>query len=71
MTTYTDKGKFDNNLGNSQGPKPLIGQYSGFDHMVFWVGNAKQAAHFYCTRCISPLNSFIVSWIQQSWIQIS
>ena len=27
-----------------------IGNYEGFDHVVFWVGNAKQAASFYCTR---------------------
>lgn len=40
MTTYTDKG-----------PKPDIGKYAGFDHVTFWVGNAKQAAHYYCTRC--------------------
>jgi len=26
------------------------GRYHGFDHIVFWVGNAKQAASFYCTR---------------------
>lgn len=26
------------------------GKYLGFDHIVFWVGNAKQAASFYCTR---------------------
>ncbi|KAG0303555.1 hypothetical protein BGZ98_006533 [Dissophora globulifera] len=27
-----------------------IGNYEGFDHVVFWVGNAKQAAAFYTTR---------------------
>lgn len=27
-----------------------IGNYTGFDHVVFWVGNAKQAASFYTTR---------------------
>ncbi|KAG0328569.1 hypothetical protein BGZ99_005048 [Dissophora globulifera] len=27
-----------------------IGNYEGFDHVVFWVGNAKQAASFYTTR---------------------
>ncbi len=26
------------------------GRYLGFDHVVFWVGNAKQAASFYVTR---------------------
>ncbi|KAF9896069.1 hypothetical protein BX616_008197, partial [Lobosporangium transversale] len=26
------------------------GNYDGFDHIVFWVGNAKQAASFYTTR---------------------
>ncbi|XP_029037094.1 4-hydroxyphenylpyruvate dioxygenase [Osmia bicornis bicornis] len=39
MTTYTDKG-----------PKPLGGKFLCFDHIKFWVGNAKQAASFYCTR---------------------
>ena len=39
MTSYTDKG-----------PKPEAGEYFGFDHATFWVGNAKQAATFYCTR---------------------
>lgn len=26
------------------------GKYRGFDHIRFWVGNAKQAATFYCIR---------------------
>lgn len=26
------------------------GKYVGFDHIIFWVGNAKQAASFYCSR---------------------
>lgn len=39
MTTYTDKG-----------PKPEGGRFVAFDHLTFWVGNAKQAASFYCTR---------------------
>lgn len=39
MTTYTDKG-----------PKPDLGSYTGFDHITFWVGNAKQAATYYCVR---------------------
>lgn len=26
------------------------GKFHGFDHIVFWVGNAKQAASFYSTR---------------------
>ncbi|XP_002736061.1 4-hydroxyphenylpyruvate dioxygenase-like [Saccoglossus kowalevskii] len=39
MTTYTDKG-----------PKPENGKFLNFDHITFWVGNAKQAASFYCTR---------------------
>jgi 4-hydroxyphenylpyruvate dioxygenase len=33
-----------------KGPKPERGQYLSFDHLTFWVGNAKQAAHYYCTR---------------------
>lgn len=39
MTTYTDKG-----------PKPDKGRFLLFDHITFWVGNAKQAASYYCTR---------------------
>lgn len=39
MTTYTDKG-----------PKPDGGRFLAFDHVTFWVGNAKQAASFYCTK---------------------
>ncbi|ELU14199.1 hypothetical protein CAPTEDRAFT_191669 [Capitella teleta] len=39
MTSYTDKG-----------PKPEAGKFLRFDHVTFWVGNAKQAASHYCTR---------------------
>jgi len=39
MTTYTNKG-----------PKPDVGRFVAFDHIRMWVGNAKQAASFYCTR---------------------
>lgn len=39
MTSYTDKG-----------PKPDKGRFLHFDHVTFWVGNAKQAASYYCTR---------------------
>lgn len=39
MTTYTDKGQ-----------KPISGRFLNFDHIKFWVGNAKQAASFYVTR---------------------
>ncbi|CAD6215832.1 GSCOCG00000648001-RA-CDS [Cotesia congregata] len=39
MTTYTDKG-----------PKPIGGKFLAFDHLTLWVGNAKQAAAFYCAR---------------------
>jgi len=39
MTTYTDKGA-----------KPEVGKFVAFDYIKFWVGNAKQAASFYCTR---------------------
>ncbi|CAK9812230.1 4-hydroxyphenylpyruvate dioxygenase [Anthophora quadrimaculata] len=39
MTTYTDKG-----------PKPIGGKFICFDYLKFWVGNAKQAASYYCTR---------------------
>ncbi|MFH4984646.1 hypothetical protein AB6A40_011355 [Gnathostoma spinigerum] len=37
MTTYGDKGK-----------KPSRGKFHSFDHIRFWVGNAKQAAYWYC-----------------------
>ncbi len=30
--------------------RPEIGVFHGFDHIRFWVGNAKQAASFYCAR---------------------
>lgn len=33
-----------------QGSRPEVGRYYGFDHVVFWVGNAKQAASYYTTR---------------------
>lgn len=39
MTSYTDKG-----------PKPESGRFVSFDHVTFWVGNAKQAASYYITR---------------------
>ncbi|XP_011502895.1 PREDICTED: 4-hydroxyphenylpyruvate dioxygenase [Ceratosolen solmsi marchali] len=38
-TTYSKKGL-----------KPNGGQFLNFDHVKFWVGNAKQAASFYCAR---------------------
>ena len=37
MTTYTDKGI-----------KPIKGRFLNFDHISFIVGNAKQAATYYC-----------------------
>jgi len=40
MTSYTD----------NKGEKFNVGNYEGFDHITFWVGNAKQAASFYTTR---------------------
>ncbi|CAL4141875.1 unnamed protein product, partial [Meganyctiphanes norvegica] len=39
MTTYTDKGT-----------QPDAGKFLHFDHLTFWVGNAKQAASYYTTR---------------------
>lgn len=39
-----------NNYYTDKGVKPEIGEYFGFDHLVLWVGNAKQAATFYCTH---------------------
>ncbi|KAI6201717.1 4-hydroxyphenylpyruvate dioxygenase [Aphelenchoides besseyi] len=39
MSYNTDKGK-----------KPEQGQFNNFDHIRFWVGNAKQAAYWYCAN---------------------
>lgn len=39
MTSYTDKGE-----------KPERGKFIKFHHLTFWVGNAKQAAVFYCDK---------------------
>ncbi|KAI2665076.1 4-hydroxyphenylpyruvate dioxygenase [Labeo rohita] len=39
MTSYTDKGE-----------KPERGKFLHFHHVKFWVGNAKQAAVFYCDK---------------------
>uniref|UniRef100_A0A8C7YP16 4-hydroxyphenylpyruvate dioxygenase n=1 Tax=Oryzias sinensis TaxID=183150 RepID=A0A8C7YP16_9TELE len=39
MTTYTDKGE-----------KHEQGRFLCFDHITFWVGNAKQAASYYCNK---------------------
>nr|XP_060641950.1 4-hydroxyphenylpyruvate dioxygenase [Anolis sagrei ordinatus] len=39
MTTYTDKGQ-----------KPERGRFLHFHSLTFWVGNAKQAASFYCNK---------------------
>jgi 4-hydroxyphenylpyruvate dioxygenase len=30
--------------------RPEIGVFYGFDHVTLWVGNALQAASYYCTR---------------------
>ena len=30
--------------------RPEVGKFLAFDHIKFYVGNAKQAASFYCTR---------------------
>jgi len=39
MTTYSDKGE-----------KPARGRFLHFHSLTFWVGNAKQAASFYCNK---------------------
>ncbi|XP_056140949.1 4-hydroxyphenylpyruvate dioxygenase [Lampris incognitus] len=39
MTSYTDKKE-----------KPERGKFVRFHHVTFWVGNAKQAAVFYCDK---------------------
>eukprot|EP01094_Clydonella_sp_ATCC50884_P008103 TRINITY_DN173_c0_g1_i1.p1 TRINITY_DN173_c0_g1~~TRINITY_DN173_c0_g1_i1.p1 ORF type:complete len:382 (-),score=153.85 TRINITY_DN173_c0_g1_i1:857-2002(-) len=33
-----------------RGERPDMGTFSGFDHVKFWVSNAKQVASFYVTR---------------------
>ncbi len=32
------------------GPRPEVGRFEGFDHLNFYVSNAKQAATFYSIR---------------------
>ncbi|XP_036614818.1 4-hydroxyphenylpyruvate dioxygenase [Trichosurus vulpecula] len=45
MTSYTDRGE-----------KPARGRFLHFHSVTFWVGNAKQAASFYCNKMgFSPL----------------
>uniref|UniRef100_A0A7N8YMP3 4-hydroxyphenylpyruvate dioxygenase n=1 Tax=Mastacembelus armatus TaxID=205130 RepID=A0A7N8YMP3_9TELE len=39
MTTYIDKGETHEQ-----------GRFLCFDHLTFWVGNAKQAASYYCNK---------------------
>ncbi|KAI8820748.1 Glyoxalase/Bleomycin resistance protein/Dihydroxybiphenyl dioxygenase [Fimicolochytrium jonesii] len=36
--------------GATNGATSAAGKYHGYDHLTFWVGNAKQAASYYCTR---------------------
>ncbi|EDV20132.1 expressed hypothetical protein [Trichoplax adhaerens] len=46
---YTDKGeKLLEGLIMTVRP-PEVGKFLSFDHLTFWVGNAKQAASYYCT----------------------
>ena len=33
-----------------QGAKPDAGRFLNFDHVEWWVGNAKMAAAHYCAR---------------------
>lgn len=33
-----------------KGPKPEKGKFLAFDHVEWWVGNAKQAASHFCIR---------------------
>jgi len=39
MTSYADRG-----------PVPDVGRFKNFDHLTFYVNNAKQAADWYCIR---------------------
>ncbi|RKP37906.1 4-hydroxyphenylpyruvate dioxygenase [Dimargaris cristalligena] len=38
------------NQGTPVTSLPQVGNYQGFDHVTFWVGNAKQSASYYTTR---------------------
>lgn len=38
--------------------RPAIGKFFGFDHVTFWVGNAKQAATYYTTRLGFEFHSY-------------
>ena len=59
-TTYADKVRnFQNGLEkwstyifqfHFKGPKPEKGKFLAFDHVEWWVGNAKQAASHFCIR---------------------
>ncbi|CAF0885961.1 unnamed protein product [Brachionus calyciflorus] len=40
----------ENGYNTDKGPKPEKGNFLSFDHLTFTVGNAKQAAGWYCTR---------------------
>ena len=43
--------------------QPAIGEFYGFDHLHFWVGNAKQAASWYTSRMGFEYVAFKVSSI--------
>ncbi len=43
-------GKHFAHCFSAQGPKPDKGRFLKFDHIEWWVGNAKQAASYYCAR---------------------
>lgn len=56
----------------SKGEKPAVGKFLSFDHVTFYVGNAKQAADYYCTRMgfakfaysgLETASRNVVSWI--------
>lgn len=42
--------KLECGYATTKGPKPEKGKFLNFDHLTFYVGNAKQAAAWYCTR---------------------
>ena len=59
-TTYADKVRSQEikrmqrmhffNFIYCKGPKPEKGRFLAFDHVEWWVGNAKQAASHFCIR---------------------
>jgi len=53
VTILTMPGQYDKPIGTNytdKGEKPERGKFLNFHHVEWWVGNAKQAASYYCAR---------------------